>query len=57
VRLATAPVTWGVWERTTGRDDLVPAELLLETFVRLGYTATELIRERRRRLGRCRERV
>jgi inosose dehydratase len=42
VRLATAPVTWGVWERTTGRDDLVPAELLLETFVRLGYTATEL---------------
>jgi len=42
MRLATAPVTWGVWERTTGRDDLVPPELLLETFVRLGYTATEL---------------
>ena len=42
MRLATAPVTWGVWERTIGRDDLVPAELLLETFARLGYTATEL---------------
>jgi len=22
--VASAPVTWGVWERTTGRDDLVP---------------------------------
>lgn len=42
MRLATAPVTWGVWERTIGRDDLVPAELLLETFAGLGYTATEL---------------
>ena len=42
MRLATAPVTWGVWERTIGRDDLGPAELLLETFTRLGYTATEL---------------
>jgi inosose dehydratase len=42
VRLATAPVTWGVWERTIGRDDLVPPELLLETMRDLGYTATEL---------------
>jgi inosose dehydratase len=42
LRLATAPVTWGVWERTVGRDDLVPAERLLETFAGLGYTATEL---------------
>jgi inosose dehydratase len=42
VKLATAPVTWGVWERTVGRDDLVPAELLLETVTRLGYAATEL---------------
>lgn len=42
MRLATAPVTWGVWERTVGRDDLVPAELLLETMRRLGYAATEL---------------
>lgn len=42
MKLATAPVTWGVWERTVGRDDLVPAELLLETFAGLGYTATEL---------------
>jgi inosose dehydratase len=42
VRLATAPVTWGVWERTVGRHDLVPPELLLETMRGLGYTATEL---------------
>jgi inosose dehydratase len=42
VRLASAPVTWGVWERTVGRDDLVPPELLLETMRGLGYSATEL---------------
>lgn len=42
MRLASAPVTWGVWERTIGRDDLVPPELLLETMRGLGYTATEL---------------
>jgi inosose dehydratase len=42
VKLATAPVTWGVWERTIGRDDLVPAPLLLETVRRLGYDAIEL---------------
>ena len=40
--LASAPVTWGVWERTTGRDDLVPAALLLETVRELGYTGIEL---------------
>ena len=42
MKLATAPVTWGVWEKTVGRDDLVPPELLLETMRGLGYTATEL---------------
>lgn len=42
MRLASAPVTWGVWERTTGRDDLVPAEQLAETMRGLGYEATEL---------------
>ena len=42
MRLASAPVTWGVWERTVGRTDLVPPELLLETMRWLGYTATEL---------------
>ena len=42
MRLASAPVTWGVWERTIGRDDLVPPELLLETMRGLGYNATEL---------------
>jgi inosose dehydratase len=31
-----------VWEKTTGYDDLVPPELLLETMRGLGYTATEL---------------
>ena len=42
MRFASAPVTWGVWERTIGRDDLVPPTLLLETMRGLGYTATEL---------------
>lgn len=42
MRLATAPVSWGVWERTIGRDDLVPADLLLETVRGLGYDAIEL---------------
>ena len=40
--LAGAPVTWGVWERTSGRDDLVPAGLLLDTVAGLGYTGIEL---------------
>ena len=40
--VASAPVTWGVWERTTGRDDLVPARRLLETVVELGFTGIEL---------------
>jgi inosose dehydratase len=42
LRLASAPVTWGVWERTTDRDDLIPAESLLATVRSLGYTGIEL---------------
>lgn len=42
MKLASAPVSWGVWERTAGRDDLVPAALLLETIRGLGYEAVEL---------------
>jgi inosose dehydratase len=41
-RLASAPVTWGVWERTIDRDDLVPAQSLVETVERLGYRGLEL---------------
>jgi inosose dehydratase len=41
-RLASAPVTWGVWERTIGRDDLIPASRLLETVRDLGYRGIEL---------------
>jgi inosose dehydratase len=41
-RLASAPVSWGVWERTVGRDDLIPPEQLLEAVRSLGYTAIEL---------------
>jgi inosose dehydratase len=40
--LASAPVTWGVWERTTGRDDRIPADVLLRTVARLGFDAIEL---------------
>jgi inosose dehydratase len=42
VRLASAPVTWGVWERTTDRDDLIPAAALVETVRGLGFAGIEL---------------
>jgi inosose dehydratase len=41
MRIATAPVSWGIWEMTIDRPDLIPAELFLETIVDMGYTATE----------------
>jgi inosose dehydratase len=41
-RLASAPVTWGVWERTTDRDDLIPAGRLLEAVAGLGFRGIEL---------------
>jgi len=41
-RLASAPCTWGVWERTVDRDDLVPARRMLETVRELAYTGIEL---------------
>lgn len=41
-RLASAPVSWGVWERAIGRDDLVPPARLLEAVRSLGYGAIEL---------------
>jgi len=41
-RFASAPCTWGVWERTVGRDDLVPPDRMLETVRGLGYTGIEL---------------
>jgi inosose dehydratase len=41
-RLASAPCTWGVWERTVGRDDLIPPERMLETVRGLGYEGIEL---------------
>jgi inosose dehydratase len=42
LRVATAPVTWGVWERTIDRDDLVPPDELLGAAESLGYRAIEL---------------
>lgn len=41
-RLASAPVTWGVWERTAEGDDLIQAGPLLETVARLGFHGIEL---------------
>ncbi|MGH3002603.1 MAG: TIM barrel protein [Gaiellaceae bacterium] len=41
-RLASAPVTWGVWERTVGRPDLIPPVRMLETVQELGYAGLEL---------------
>jgi inosose dehydratase len=41
-RFASAPCTWGVWERTVDRDDLLPPQQMLETVRDLGYTGIEL---------------
>lgn len=41
-RLASAPVTWGVWERTADGDDLIAAGRLLETVAGLGFAGIEL---------------
>jgi inosose dehydratase len=41
LRLATAPVSWGIWEQTIDRPDLVPARPLLETVTAMGYRALE----------------
>jgi inosose dehydratase len=41
LRLATAPVSWGVWEQTIDRPDLVQPRSLLETVTAMGYRALE----------------
>ena len=41
-RVASAPVSWGVWERTVGRHDLLSPEQLLQAVASLGYRAIEL---------------
>jgi inosose dehydratase len=41
IRIATAPVSWGIWEMTIDRPDLIGPETYLETIVDMGYTATE----------------
>jgi len=41
MRIATAPVSWGIWEQTIDRPDLIPPEAFLETIVDMGYAATE----------------
>jgi inosose dehydratase len=41
LRLATAPVSWGIWEQTIDRSDLVPPRPLLETVTAMGYRAME----------------
>jgi len=41
IRIATAPVSWGIWEMTIDRPDLIPPDTFLETIVDMGYTATE----------------
>ena len=42
LRLASAPCTWGVWERTIEREDLIPPDRMLEAVRGLGYTGIEL---------------
>src|SRR3954468_6812974 len=42
LRLASAPCTWGVWERTVDRDDLIPPDVMLRTVHELGYRGIEL---------------
>src|SRR5262249_4765189 len=42
MRLASAPCTWGVWERTVDRDDLIPPDRMLAAVRELGYEGIEL---------------
>jgi len=42
VRLASAPCTWGVWERTVDRDDMIPPAQMLDAVQALRYTGIEL---------------
>src|SRR5262249_6740936 len=41
LRLATAPVSWGIWEQTIDRSDLVLPRPLLEPVTAMGYGALE----------------
>jgi len=41
IKIATAPVSWGIWEMTIDQPDLIGPETYLETIVDMGYTATE----------------
>jgi inosose dehydratase len=42
MRLASAPCTWGVWERTVDRTDLIPPDRMLAAVRGLGYAGIEL---------------
>ena len=41
IKLGTAPVSWGIWEMTIDRPDLIPPDTYLETIADMGYAATE----------------
>ncbi len=41
IKIATAPVSWGIWEMTIDRPDLIPPATYLETIAEMGYAATE----------------
>jgi inosose dehydratase len=41
-RLASAPVTWGVWEKTYGSDGLMAPEAMLAAVTELGFAGIEL---------------
>jgi inosose dehydratase len=41
IKLGTAPVSWGIWEMTIDRPDLIPPATYLATIEEMGYTATE----------------
>jgi inosose dehydratase len=41
-RLASAPVTWGVWEKTYGRPDLIDPGTMLDQVTDLGFRGIEL---------------
>ena len=41
IEIATAPVSWGIWEMTIDRPDLIVSDVYLQTIAEMGYTATE----------------
>ena len=43
IKVAAAPVSWGVFEKTEGDDLQMPPEQMLDQMAAAGYEGTELV--------------